>query len=101
MGGAHLINRHFIAPVYDVLANLTAFSAAVAAPALLHHWASTYLAALAVCCWLWVARRTLRAIRPKDPRLGRATLSATGSTSPFDFALDHPGGLGTGATPHC
>lgn len=79
VASAHVINRHFVAPVYDVAANLTAFSCAAAASALLHHWPPTFLAALAVCCWLWLSRRTLGAIRRREPRLGQTTLSATGS----------------------
>ena len=33
---AHVINVRFVAPVYDVLANLTAFASAVAASVMLH-----------------------------------------------------------------
>lgn len=35
---AHVLNRNFVAPVYDVVANVTAFSCAVAASLLLGHW---------------------------------------------------------------
>lgn len=35
---AHVINRRFVAPVYDVIANLIAFISAVAASFLLGHW---------------------------------------------------------------
>lgn len=55
---AHVINKRFVAPVYDVLANLTAFSCAVAASVLLGHWMPALLSALAILCWLVLARRT-------------------------------------------
>lgn len=67
---AHVVNRRFVAPVYDVVANLIAFSCAVGASALLHHWAPALLAALAVGCWLALAWRTVRAIRGGIPRHG-------------------------------
>ncbi|HET7311167.1 MAG TPA: hypothetical protein VFJ17_07565 [Mycobacteriales bacterium] len=60
---AHVINRSFIAPVYDVLANLTAFSCAVAASLLLGHWAPAVFSSVAIVCWLWLARRTALALR--------------------------------------
>jgi hypothetical protein len=56
---AHVINQRFIAPVYDVVANLTAFGCAIAASALLGHHVSAALSAVAVACWLVLARRTL------------------------------------------
>jgi hypothetical protein len=34
---SHVINHPFVAPTYDVVANLTAFACAVAASLLLHH----------------------------------------------------------------
>ena len=55
---AHVINRRFIAPVYDVVLNLTAFGCAVAASALLDHWVPAALSCGAIGCWLWLARRT-------------------------------------------
>ena len=58
---AHVINRAFIAPVYDVVANLIAFGCAVAASLLLGHWVPAALSSVAVVCWLVLARRTLRA----------------------------------------
>ena len=60
---AHVLNRGFVAPVYDVIANLTAFSCAVAASLLLGHWAPALLSAVAIACWLVLARRTVRARR--------------------------------------
>jgi hypothetical protein len=59
---AHVLNRRFVAPVYDVAANLTAFGCAVAASALLGHWIPAALSAIAILCWLALARRTLRAV---------------------------------------
>jgi hypothetical protein len=57
---AHVLNRTFVAPVYDVLANLTAFSCAVAASLLLGHWVPATLSSVAIVCWLVLARRTVR-----------------------------------------
>ena len=58
---AHVVNRAFIAPVYDVVANLIAFGCAVAASLLLGHWIPAVLSSVAVLCWLILARRTVRA----------------------------------------
>lgn len=60
---AHVLNKKFIAPVYDVLANLTAFSCAVAASVLLGHWVPAMLSSIAICCWLILGRRTFVARR--------------------------------------
>jgi hypothetical protein len=57
---SHVINRRFVAPVYDVMANLTAFACAVAASLLLGHWVPALLSAIAITCWLILARRTVR-----------------------------------------
>ena len=56
---AHVLNRRFIAPVYDVVANLIAFACATAAAVLLGHVMPAVLAAIAIICWLILARRTL------------------------------------------
>ena len=63
IAAAHVLNRGFIAPVYDVAANLTAFGCAVAASALLGHWIPALLSAAAIVCWLALARRTMLALR--------------------------------------
>jgi hypothetical protein len=60
---SHVINRAFIAPVYDVVANLTAFGCAVAASVLLGHWVPVVFSSIAIGCWLVLARRTLSALR--------------------------------------
>ena len=60
---AHVLNRRFIAPVYDVVANLTAFACAVAASVLLGHLAQAMLSAVELVCWLFLARRTALAHR--------------------------------------
>jgi riboflavin transporter FmnP len=57
---AHVLNRRFIAPVYDVVANLTAFGCAVAASVLLSHAIPAILAGVAIVCWLVLAQRTVR-----------------------------------------
>lgn len=56
---AHILNRPFVAPVYDVLANLAAFGCAAAASLLLGHWLPALLSAIAIVCWLVLARRTV------------------------------------------
>jgi hypothetical protein len=60
---SHVINRKFVAPVYDVIANLMAFACAVAASVLLGHWMPALFSALAILCWLVLARRTVMARR--------------------------------------
>lgn len=60
---AHVLNRRFIAPAYDVAANLTAFSCAVGASLLLGHLAPAVLSSIAILCWLALARRTILARR--------------------------------------
>lgn len=60
---AHVLNRRFIAPGYDVVANLIAFVSATAASLLLGHWVPAALSSVAIGCWLWLARRTLLAYR--------------------------------------
>jgi hypothetical protein len=60
IAGAHVVNRPFIAPVYDVVANLVAFVCASTASGLLGHWTSAALSAAAVGCWVVLARRTWR-----------------------------------------
>ena len=60
---AHVLNKSFVAPTYDVAANLTAFGCAVAASILLGHWAPALLSAIAIACWLILARRTILARR--------------------------------------
>jgi hypothetical protein len=56
---AHVVNQRFIAPVYDVAANLTAFGCAVGASALLGHPIPAILSGVAILCWLVLARRTI------------------------------------------
>ncbi len=60
---AHVVNRRFVAPVYDVALNLLAFASAVAASLLLGHWIPALLSAFAILCWLLLARRTYVARR--------------------------------------
>jgi hypothetical protein len=71
IAGAHVINRRFIAPVYDVAANLTAFGCAVGASILLGHPVPAILSGVAILCWLVLARRTVldrRERRDEEPR---------------------------------
>ena len=58
IAAAHVVNRRFIAPGYDVVANLAAFGCATAASLLLEHWVSAVLSGIAVLCWLALGRRT-------------------------------------------
>lgn len=62
---AHVLNRPFIAPVYDVIANLVAFGCAVAASLMLGHKMPALFSAVAVACWLVLARRTCVSRRRK------------------------------------
>ena len=67
---AHVVNQRFIAPVYDVVANLTAFGCAVGASVLLGHPVPAILSGMAIVCWLVLARRTVldRRERRGEPR---------------------------------
>ena len=56
---AHVVNQRFVAPVYDVAANLTAFGCAVAASVMLGHLVPAVLSGVAIVCWLVLARRTV------------------------------------------
>jgi hypothetical protein len=56
---AHVRNKRFVAPPYDVAANLTAFGGAVAASSLLRRPVPAALSAVAILCWLVLARRTI------------------------------------------
>ena len=58
---SHVVNRRFIAPVYDVVANIAAFACAVAASVLLRNWTPALLSSVAILCWLVLARRTILA----------------------------------------
>lgn len=60
---AHVLNRRFVAPIYDVLANLTAFICASSASMLLGQWVPAALSAVAVLCWLALAQRTWSHLR--------------------------------------
>ncbi len=60
---AHVLNRKFVAPVYDVVANLLAFACATAASTLLHHVIPALFSGFAILCWLWLARRTYLSLR--------------------------------------
>lgn len=64
---AHVVNQRFVAPVYDVVANLTAFGCAVAASVLLGHALPAVLSGVAIVCWLVLARRTV--LDRRDRRL--------------------------------
>lgn len=68
---AHVLNQRFVAPVYDVVANLIAFACAVAAAVLLGHWVPALLSSVAILCWLVLARRTMldRRNRPEAGNL--------------------------------
>jgi hypothetical protein len=70
---SHVINRRFVAPVYDVAANLLAFGCAVAASLLLGHWLPAVLSAIAILCWLALARRTMSDATKIDPQRAGGT----------------------------
>ena len=58
---AHVLNQQFVAPVYDVAANLTAFACADAASVLLGHWWPAGFSTVAFGCWIALAVRTFNA----------------------------------------
>jgi hypothetical protein len=72
---SHVINQRFVAPVYDVVLNLMAFGCAVGASLLLGHTAPALLSALAILCWLLLARRTMLARRSAIPDRSRSDVS--------------------------
>jgi hypothetical protein len=57
---AHVVNRRFVAPVYDVVLNLAAFGCATAASLMLDHLIPATFSAIAIVCWLALAVRTAR-----------------------------------------
>src|SRR3954466_10533326 len=67
---AHVLNRPFVAPVYDVIANLVAFVCAVAASLMLGHRIPATLWGIAVLCWWVLARRTYLERRAHDAYRG-------------------------------
>lgn len=76
---AHVLNRRFVAPRYDVALNLTAFACAVAASIMLGHWIPALLSSGAIGCWLILARRTVLALRGRRedrPRLSTSRAPA-------------------------
>lgn len=60
---AHVFNKGFVAPPYDVALNLIAFASAVSASLLLDHVVPAALSAIAIACWLILGRRTIQARR--------------------------------------
>ncbi|MGN6723364.1 MAG: hypothetical protein ACTHJM_12210 [Marmoricola sp.] len=62
---AHVLNRAFIAPRYDVVANLTSFACASGASMLLGHWVPALLSAIAFLCWIALGQRTLSYLRSR------------------------------------
>ncbi|GAB2968188.1 hypothetical protein [Nocardioides montaniterrae] len=60
---AHVVNRRFVAPTYDVVLNLLAFGAGVGSSLLLDHWLPAAFSAVAIGCWLLLARRTIHTHR--------------------------------------
>ncbi|AKK11481.1 hypothetical protein [Corynebacterium uterequi] len=71
IAAAHVINRRFLAPVYDVVANLLAFACATGSSALMGEWVAAGFAAVAVACWLFLGLRTYRAIHRSVPLTGQ------------------------------
>ena len=67
---AHVLNKSFVAPAYDVVLNLTAFASAVTASLLLGHRIPAVLSAFAIACWLVLARRTMLTRRGVRRRSG-------------------------------
>ena len=55
---SHVVNRPFVAPVYDVVANLVAFACAVAASAILRHLVPTAFSTVALGCCVVMVRQS-------------------------------------------
>ena len=81
---AHVINRPFVAPVYDVVANLAAFGCAVGASSLLGHPFPAALSAVAVLCWMVLARRTFL-----DRRRRAHHVANSAAGDPITLTSDH------------
>ena len=81
IAAAHVLNRRFVAPVYDVAANLVAFGCAVAASLILGHWVPASLSAIAMLCWLVLARRTLVVHRAGDGQWPNPAVTKRSATS--------------------
>lgn len=71
IAGLHVINRRFIAPIYDIVLNLIAFVSATATSLLLGEWQPACFSAAAVLAWIWLALRTYRASRAGIARTGQ------------------------------
>ena len=95
---AHVVNRRFVAPVYDVVLNLTAFASAVAASLILGHWIPAALSAVAVLCWLGLARRTILARRGYGVR-GRESDGTPANARSAHPASTTPAGAAGSASP--
>jgi hypothetical protein len=76
---AHVVNRRFIAPLYDVAANLVAFACAVGAAVLLGDPVPATLAGIAVVCWLVLARRS---VLDRSERRARVSIAGGGDGLP-------------------
>ena len=76
IAGLHVVNRRFIAPMYDVVLNLAAFLAAVASSVLLGHVLPAVFAALAVLAWLILACLLYTSPSPRDRTRSRMPSSA-------------------------
>jgi hypothetical protein len=74
---AHVLNAQFIAPRYDVAANLTAFACAGAASILLDHWWPATFSGVAFVCWIALAFRTLGARRAQQQVTGPVVARAS------------------------
>lgn len=70
----HVFNRLFLAPVYDVVLNLLAFTAATVSNAMMGQVVPAVLSACAVGAWLYLALRTYRAIKRSVPLGGQSNL---------------------------
>ncbi|GAA3808850.1 hypothetical protein GCM10022242_09620 [Nocardioides panacisoli] len=69
---AHVLNHQFVAPRYDVAANLTAFACADAASVLLGHWWPAAFSTVAFLCWIALGVRTFNATMRSPGRARRS-----------------------------
>lgn len=71
IAGLPVVNRRFVAPIYDVVLNLVAFVSAVITSILLGHVLPAILSGLTVAAWVLLAIRTARTMRAGEPRTGQ------------------------------
>ncbi|AIG63812.1 hypothetical protein CATYP_02935 [Corynebacterium atypicum] len=72
IAAAHVFNRRFIAPIYDVVLNFIAFSAATASSTLLGEYIPAFFSGCAVVAWIYLGFLTYRALKRHVPLSGQS-----------------------------